>query len=952
MLETIPQLTIAGVIKLLERELELAAIRPVVRRGGALVVEGHAGIGKTSLLDAAGFAARRERRLVLRARGSELESDFAFGIACQLFERPCTEATPEEQARLFRGPAWPVRELLIRDNRARSRQDTSFALVRGLYWLTVNLAASRPVLIAIDDAHWGDDASLRWLAYLAVRLDGINAALITTLRPDEPRSQGRALLSVRAAAGATVRPALLSQQAVATIAQRLLGSSADDEMCARIHRATGGNPFYVLELLRALKQADCPSGARAIDEAVGHGGLDGIALQLGARLRGLNPNLLRLAQTIAILGDGCELHHAAAISQMQMNHAVSLAAELVRVDVFGGDRPPRFIHPIVQQAVAQTLSSAEQEAGHRAAARLLYRERAPPARIAAHVMRLRAAADSWVVDRLREAARAAVENGAPAAAAELLERALAEPPPIADRGEILREAARAHLQAGRAVACQRLEEALALAKGDARAEIALELARAYAALFRWTDAVLVLERASESLDRGDQSIAARLESELVAVGFQDARVAPRALQAMKRLSRHRRLPAAPAVTLAMAQGMVAILSGQPAEDTARALERALARMGALVENWDLLPELWWCLIIAERFGAVEAVLGPLREQVDRSGNARGLVAIYSTLGLLKFRLGALPEADAAARIALHVVQEGDFAPGLAFAATILADVAVASGEFDEAEALLDLLPRGDLPAGVGTVLIPAGRGRLLLAEGHASEALKEFEHCISLWRSDVWGLEMRDIGYVHARSGAAQALLALGERRRARELAEAELADVRRFGGRRALGVALRAAGLVRGGNEGLGLLEQSVALLNESPAALERAHSLIEWGSALRRGGQRQDARRALSQGLDAAARCGARPLIARAREELRVAGARPRRDWASGVEALTPSELRIARLAREGRSNRQIARELYLSIKTVEGHLARAYGKLDITTRGELDRVFEPEKTRVPTL
>jgi DNA-binding CsgD family transcriptional regulator len=192
----------------------------------------------------------------------------------------------------------------------------------------------------------------------------------------------------------------------------------------------------------------------------------------------------------------------------------------------------------------------------------------------------------------------------------------------------------------------------------------------------------------------------------------------------------------------------------------------------------------------------------------------------------------------------------------------------------------------------------------------------------------------------------------LGDVRRARELADAELGDVRRFGGPRALGVALRVAGLARGGNKGLGSLEESVGVLRESPAALERARSLTDLGAALRRVGRRQDARQVLSQGLDTAARCGAGPLIALAREELRIAGARPRRDWTTGIEALTPSELRIVRLAHAGHTNRQIAQELYLSIKTVEGHLARAYGKLDVTSRGELDRVLEPEKSRVLTL
>ena len=147
----------------------------------------------------------------------------------------------------------------------------------------------------------------------------------------------------------------------------------------------------------------------------------------------------------------------------------------------------------------------------------------------------------------------------------------------------------------------------------------------------------------------------------------------------------------------------------------------------------LSPVLLWVLVAAERFGTVEASLGPALEQVHRSGTARGLVAAYSTLGLLKLRLGALPEADAAARVALYVLQEGDFAPGLGFAATVLADVAVEAGQLDEAQALLDLLPRQGWPAGVGTVLIPAARGRLRLAQGRAAEAVAQFRACGDLF---------------------------------------------------------------------------------------------------------------------------------------------------------------------------------------------------------------------------
>jgi DNA-binding CsgD family transcriptional regulator len=211
---------------------------------------------------------------------------------------------------------------------------------------------------------------------------------------------------------------------------------------------------------------------------------------------------------------------------------------------------------------------------------------------------------------------------------------------------------------------------------------------------------------------------------------------------------------------------------------------------------------------------------------------------------------------------------------------------------------------------------------------------------------------MRDVGYLHARSGAALALFRLGERDRARELAQAELADVGSFGAPRALGIASRVAGLVEGGEGGLELLERSVVALRSSPALLERARSLAELGAARRRAGERTAARELLAEALDLAARCGASALAVRAREELKAAGARPRREWRTGVEALTPSELRIVRLAAEGRTNREIAQELFVTLKTVEGHLSRAYTKLGIDGRGGLRQILEPEKTRVSTL
>jgi DNA-binding CsgD family transcriptional regulator len=663
------------------------------------------------------------------------------------------------------------------------------------------------------------------------------------------------------------------------------------------------------------------------------------------RVRGLGRGALGLAQALAVLGDGCELRHAAAIAGVTMAVAAGLAGGLVRAEVLAAGDRPRFTHPVIRDALEASLDGGDRDRAHRCAARLLHADVAPPGQVAAHLARVQPAGDGWVVARLREAARVATDSGAPQAAAALLDRALAEPPPPEQRAEVLREAARAEVNAGRERACVLLEEALRLAAGPReRAEIALEVAEAYAALFRWVDAVDAIERALAELDGADPEFTARLEGELVVCGLHDARRAPRVAPVLARLG-SRRLDAA-SEPFAVAEAMGMLLAGRPAGQIGALLEETLERAAPGVENWDTRAALLWVLVVAERFSTVEESLKPMLEQVHRCGSARGLVAAYSTLGLLKLRLGALPEADAAARVALRVLQEGDFAPGLGFAATVLSDIAVEAGDIGEAQMLLDLLPQHGWSAGVGTVLIPAARGRLRLAQGRADDALADFLACGALFGAEVWGMPIRETGYVHARSGAALALLRLGRRQNACQLAEAELADVRVFGAPRALGVALRAAGLAHGGQEGLALLRESVAALDVSPALLERARSLTELGAALRRDGQRAAARDPLGQALDLAARCGAGPLAARAREELKAAGARPRRPWRTGVEALTPSELRVARLAAEGRSNREIACELYVTLKAIEGHLARAYAKLGIEGRSQLARALGAEK------
>src|SRR5436190_6807055 len=230
-------------MELVEREGELAAVDALLDSGGVLLVEGGAGLGKTSLLHAACRRAEERGYEVLRSRGSELEADFAFGVVRQLFERRLAEAKQEERDTLLAGPAAAVEPLLLGAIAASAALDRSFAVLHGLYWLASNLATSGRVLLVVDDAHWADEPSLRWLAYLAPRLEGLPLGVLAALRPADPAATGASLHAFRADAAPVSRPELLSEAAVRAVVRRTLDERASDELVAAVWTASGGNPL-------------------------------------------------------------------------------------------------------------------------------------------------------------------------------------------------------------------------------------------------------------------------------------------------------------------------------------------------------------------------------------------------------------------------------------------------------------------------------------------------------------------------------------------------------------------------------------------------------------------------------------------------------------------------------------------------------------------------------------
>jgi ATP/maltotriose-dependent transcriptional regulator MalT len=202
----------------------------------------------------------------------------------------------------------------------------------------------------------------------------------------------------------------------------------------------------------------------------------------------------------------------------------------------------------------------------------------------------------------------------------------------------------------------------------------------------------------------------------------------------------------------------------------------------------------------------------------------------------------------------------------------------------------------------------------------------------------VGKLSMPGPGIFAWRSGAALAAHASGDGETAQRLAQEDLTLARRMRAPGMIGRAQRTLGVIYGGRKGIDLLQRAADALGGSPSQLEYAHALIELGAAQRRAGHRIDAREPLRRGRALARQGGASTLAERARIELAATGARPRKTLRTGVDSLTPSELRVAIMAAKGLKNREIAQSLFVTAKAVEAHLHHTYQKLDILSREQL--------------
>jgi len=928
----------AGV--LLERERELDTVREGLDRsrageGTLLLIEGAAGVGKTALGRAARMAAERAQMMPLEARGSELEQPFAFGVVRQLLEPVVSREYGH--ADLFAGGAGPAARLFDPAEPRPHSADVGFDALHSLYWLVVNIADQAPMLILVDDCQWADWDSLRFLGYLAQRIEGLPIAMILARRPldsavAEPGSLWAQVASHPSAVALYPRP--LSQSAAVALARERLGAQAAEEFCRACHTATGGNPLFLRELLRALDAAGVAPSAAAAGEvqAVGPAAVSRFVLH---RLAALGPAAAELARAVAVLGDDSELPLAARVSNLSEDAARQAADDLVRSDIFVHAERLGFVHPIVRAALYEDLAPGERQARHAGAAEALAAEGASAERVTVHLLLTASTGDQRRVATLRSAAVGAARRGAPRVAAERLRRALAESPAEQERAEIMTElgqyeiatmqfeAAEEHLGASltsQAALTTRARAAswlgrCAMVSGGRSAQAAVS------ALASLADELWSLDP-ERSLELGSELLMLTLTVPQLLRGhaahlrrFRDLAEGYPGFEAIARIheAQEQRLQGAPAAA-GVEDVQAALTAGIPPASASNAMLMALMtlRMG---EQYELAARL----------------LAPALERARSEGHAARQGIIHGHRAAIALAQGSLHDAQVEAETGLRLVDK----PHVVFL-QLVAIAIVVHIERGALDAAADLAGAG---ASVGIAEdrlyldeFLVARGRLRIAQGRVDEGVADLLWC---------GQRLQALGVAWPsdwRAFAAPALALLGENQMAVKLAREHLAAARRFGAPGALGRSLRAAAGAIGGGEALELLQEAVSVLERGSARLELAHALAGLGAELSRCGRRREGRDALRRAIKLADRCGATALAERAMAELHAGPGRRARMELTGPGALTAAEWRVCRQAAEGHTNREVAQALFLTEKTIERHLSSAYQKLGIRSRFQL--------------
>ncbi|MET7475982.1 BTAD domain-containing putative transcriptional regulator [Streptomyces sp. NPDC005648] len=829
---------------LVDRDPQLAELRDTLRSAldgspRVVLVEGPAGIGKSRLLGEVCEAAAGQGILTLTARGSQREKDYGYGAVRQLFER----VVGDGEESLLGGPAVAAGAVF---GAVRGPQPQSFAVLNGLYELTRKLVRDAgPLVLAVDDLQWCDGGSVRFLAYLAGRLEGLPVLIAATLRTGEP-GEGEELPGTLTTDPSVVRirPTPLTEAGVAGLVRRTLGEEPHEDFTAACHRATAGNPLLLRQLLRALHARGTRPDAAHRGEVVETGARAVSGLVLG-RLARLPEGARAAARAVAVLGDGAAtLAEVAALMARPEPEAAAAIVPLVRAEILREGHPYAFVHPLVGDAVYRELPPGERQLCHERAASALSAAGAPPERTAAQLLLAPHRGDAGVVDVLCLAAREAAGRGAPDAAVTYLTRALAEPPAPGLRPEVLLGLGRAETLGNGPAAAEHLRQAYdTLTDPGRRAAAALLLAR-----------ILVFAGGHGQATEFARRAAADLPAEL-----SDER---QGLLALERISGFMhgldpklwRTVADPVVEgegpgARMLAANLARESASDGSDRIRAVELARFAVADGVLQATGEEMLWYTAGIVLHLADEE--VGELWDAAVARAVERGslfsVLATHLWRGFTQWNHGALDAARRSLETAVGQSEIWGLAPGAPQGRTFLTAVLLDLGDTAGARACLERM-RGWIRGAEGRRLLGESEARVLTAEGRHEEALAaldEVRHLQPAVANPAWW--PWSLLRVRALTGAGRVTEAL-------TLAEEQLKVAQGWGAPSTLGRLLRITGELRG-PDGEPELREAVTLLAHGPARLEYARAL----HALAAHAPREEATALLSRGRAIARECGA---------------------------------------------------------------------------------------------
>jgi DNA-binding CsgD family transcriptional regulator len=792
------------------------------------------------------------------------------------------------------------------------------------------LGEDKRLVVAIDDVQWLDDASASALAFALRRPSGEAIFLLFARRAGSglPMSEVEQAIDAVRVERLSVGP--LSMGAIQRVLQGRLGRTFPRPTLVRLHETLGGNPFYALELARALHVADAtsdPTRPLPVPES--------LEWLVRERLGHLGP-ATREALSLVSAGGRCSLAMLRARGVAEDALAPAFAARVIE----HSDGLVRFTHPLLASALYRELPVDTRERAHRLLAEVVD----DPLARARHLALASSEPDAGVAAEVEQAVTAAASRGASVTAAELAEYAVRLTPADGSEDRHLRAiaAARLHFLAGDARRA-RLEanELLATAAKGRRRARGLMLVSDIEATGALERAIALRREAPASAD-SDPALQASIHQRLGSAvrKTEGLRAGERHARAALELADRIDDDALRVRTLATL-GLLRFNSGEPGAlalaEEGYGLAAAVDDPGTRLETALALGHvLTWS---GELDRARTLLEGLYRELSERDERASADALWYLSLvepGAGRLSLAA-DYADRQREISrLYGVDEQEDP----LAIWVVARIAAHRGELDRAR---ELAERSRALAHAQPVILAGQEAVLGLVEawsGNAREAVARFAAA----DQGRYGADVRDPSHFWWRAAYAEALLEVGRMDDAIDLLDLWEADAARLGRKRVLAQVGRCRGLVAAAS---GDVEAALALLVQAVARHElvgdlfgRARALLALGIVRRRGREKRPGREAIEAALEAFETIGAAGWAETARAELGRIGGRTR------VEGLTPAERRVAALVAEGRTNREVAAALFLGERTVETHLSHAYAKLGVRSRAELARTFRPDE------